>query len=281
MLDGAMVFGDGQRSGFRGFGTGRTFPVRIGDRAQLRLGAVVDILQGFGRLQGLSGTVTVNGYITPPFELALNFIIRLSDPGGRLQASSPLDSPRRGSAPDDDSTFFAVIGEDDPSQPTQTGGVGGHVVVHEVLRAVDIGFDAHRAGGMRARANIGRVVGSLETRLHFDPRDPRPVVPFRTSGSVFTFRDADARVVGCLSADLVEGRAFRLPGPEGTALPVFRMAGFGPILPGGSGQFADAVGMVSLNAAVSVFPSALSNCYVIRLWHPRRETCVSSRSEAR
>src|SRR5207248_7737186 len=55
MLDGRMQFKDADHSGFRAFGTGRTFPVLVAGRPQLRLGAVIDILEGLGRLQGLPG----------------------------------------------------------------------------------------------------------------------------------------------------------------------------------------------------------------------------------
>jgi hypothetical protein len=60
MLDGQMTFKDRGRSGFRAFGTGRTFPVLVGGRPQLRLGAVIDVLEEFGPLRGLpaSGSVT-------------------------------------------------------------------------------------------------------------------------------------------------------------------------------------------------------------------------------
>ena len=47
-------------------------------------------------------------------------------------------------------------------------------------------------------------------------------------------------------------------------MPVFRFGGFGPFL-GGTGPFRDAVGMMSLNAAISVFPRTLSNLYVLRV----------------
>ena len=84
MLGGQFRFDDQKQSGFHGFGTGRTFPVMIAGRPQLRIGAVIDILQGYGQLAGKHGTVVVNGYITPPEGLALNILVRILDPSGDL-----------------------------------------------------------------------------------------------------------------------------------------------------------------------------------------------------
>jgi len=93
--------------------------------------------------------------------------------------------------------------------------------------------------------------------------DPRPVFPIQTTDGVFTFHDADGREVGTVRANMVEGRAFRTPLP-GAPNPVFRFGGFGPVL-GGTGAFAGAAGMLSMNSIVSVVPRTLSNLYVLRL----------------
>jgi len=67
-------------------------------------------------------------------------------------------------------------------------------------------------------------------------------------------------------ADIVEGRAFRTELP-GAPLSIFRMGGFGPLLEG-TGQCSGATGMLSMNAAISVFPRTLSNMYVLRIVDP-------------
>lgn len=54
---------------------------------------------------------------------------------------------------------------------------------------------------------------------------------------------------------------------KGAPMPVFRFAGFGPIL-GGTGYFNGADGMMSMNSAISVFPRTLSNLYVFRFYDP-------------
>ena len=52
----------------------------------------------------------------------------------------------------------------------------------------------------------------------------------------------------------------------GFPMPLFRFAGFGPIL--GDGQLSGADGMMSMNSAVSVFPRTLSNLYIFRFYDP-------------
>jgi hypothetical protein len=83
---------------------------------------------------------------------------------------------------------------------------------------------------------------------------------------VYTFQDRQGQTVATLNADVVEGRAFRttLAGAPG---PVFRFGGFGPFL-GGTGPFQGMIGMISMNAALSVFPGALSTVHVIRVSDP-------------
>ena len=50
-----FVFGDG-KDGFRGFGTGRTYPTQ-GGPSRLLAGAVGDILEGYGRFRDLKGNL--------------------------------------------------------------------------------------------------------------------------------------------------------------------------------------------------------------------------------
>jgi hypothetical protein len=268
MLDGQMTWRDRAGSGFKAFGTGRTFPVMVGGKPQLRLGAVIDILEGFGRFRGLPGTISVNGYITPPQGLALNFILRFADPEGRLRATSTIAPLRPVADPDPDTVFLMVLGEVDPDHPTtiEQTSAGLRASVHERLRLVRIGFDLGGAQGVRSRTSEGPLVGTLSGTLLFNPFDPNPVTPIQTLDGLFTFFDRRGRTVATLKANIVEGRGFRttLPGAPG---PIYRFGGFGPFL-GGTGVFQDAVGMISLNAAISVFPRTLSNSYVLRVSDP-------------
>jgi hypothetical protein len=270
MLDGQMTFRDRKASGFRAFGTGRTFPIQVAGQPQLRIGAVINILEGLGSFAGLEGTVVVNGYITPPNGLALSFILRLVDPAGRLRAKSTLAPLSVVPNSDPDTVFLTFLGQPDPDRPTTLNVASDSRVlgseVHELLRLVHVNFDLGSGSGVRSRTAEGPVVGTLSGTLSFNPADPRTVAPIQTTNGLFTFFDRRGCPVGILRANVVEGRAFRTILP-GAPLPVFRFGGFGPFL-GGTGLFADVVGMMSLNAIVSVFPRTLSNLYVFRVSDP-------------
>jgi hypothetical protein len=270
MLDGALRFYDRFGSGFRAFGAGRTFPALEGGQPQLRIGAVIDVLDGLGNLRGLRGTVCVNGRIDPPNALALNLLGRFVDPERRAQTRSRLSALRPVADPDPAATFLVFLGQVDPDRPTtlnsaQDGRVLGSNV-NELLRLVRLDFDIDTSRGLRAHSEEGPVVGSLSATLHFDPMAPTPVIPIQTSNGVFTFFGRDGAPVGSLRANLVEGRAFPTL-LAGAPMPVFRFGGFGPIL-SGTGPFQGAQGMMTLNAAISVFPRTLSNLYVLRVIDP-------------
>jgi hypothetical protein len=269
MLDGDLRFRDGPHSGFHAFGAGRTFPTLTPQGPQLQVGAVINLLEGFGRLRGLPGTIVVNGHIRPPNELALNLMGRFVDPAGRLAARSAVDRVRPMRPMDRGTTFVAVLGENDPDRPTEpVFAADGRMLgarVQERLRLVRLEFDS-ASTGIEGRARVGSPVGRVTATLYFDATDPRPVLPIRTTDGVFTFEDVDGRVVGTIRADMVEGRAFRTALP-GAPTSVFRFGGFGPIT-GGSGAFAGVAGLMSMNAAISTRPPTLSNLYVLRLLVP-------------
>ena len=277
MMDGHFSFDDHDQSGFRGFGAGRTFPAREGGRSVLRLGAVVYMLEGLGKFRGHQGNAFVNGFIIPPDILGLNITLRLVDTQGNLRTESALAPVQSMPDPDPGAVFLTFLGEDDPDHPTTLNrGPNGQMLgsnVHELLRLVHIDFDLGRANkNIRSKTTTGPIVGRLHTTTLFNPLNPQTPgtvqtpVPFQTKGGVFTFFDGAGCTIGTLQADIIEGRAFRTELP-GAPLSIFRMAGFGPLLEG-TGQFSGAAGMLSLNAAISVFPRTLSNLYALRIIDP-------------
>jgi hypothetical protein len=269
MLNGRLSFMDAGGSGFHGFGTGRTFPVG-GNFGQLRVGAIIDILEGFGKFKGLPGTAVINGYIQPPDNLALNLMVRVMDPDGRLKADSPVAPIQPIADPDPGATFMVFLGETDPDQPVQLNVAPDGTIlgsnVHELLRLVHLGFDAGSPAGLRSQTVEGPVVGSVSATLYFNPMSQQSVSPIQTTDGVFTFFDGERRVIGTLASNMIEGRAMRTE-LAGAPMPVFRFGGFGPIL-GGTGEFSGADGMMTMNSAVSVFPRTLSNLYIFRLTDP-------------
>ena len=270
MLEGQLTFKDSAQSGFRAFGTGRTFPVVEGGKNRLRIGAVIEVIEGLGDFRGLSGAFVINGYIAPPNELALSLVLRIMDPDGMLRAASTSAPVTTLPDPDPHATFMFFLGEVDPTRPVKLNVAPDGTIlgseVHERLRLVNISFDVGKDRGPRSRTTEGPVVAAVDATLHFNPMDPRPVSPIYTSEGVFTFFNRQNQSIGQVLCNMVEGRAMKTD-LKGAPMPVFRFGGFGPIL-GGSGFFQHADGMMSMNSAISVFPRTLSNLYIFRFYDP-------------
>jgi hypothetical protein len=267
MYDGHFDWCDSDQSGFRGFGTGRTFPSEDDPFGTVRIGAVVDILQGYGRLKSLQGNVVVNGVIAPPNDLALSVMVRMVDPTRRVPRMSVATPLKEIPSPDPRATFLTFIGEHYPQRPIilQTA-PDGHLVgaeVHELLRLVRADCDVQGGAGLAARIEPGEVVGTLRFNLKFESRDASKPTPFSTEDAVFTFFSPSGDVIGSLEADVAEGLGFatRL---NGAPQPVVRVVGFGPFQEG-TGIFAETSGMLSLNGCISIPARTPSILYVLRV----------------
>ncbi len=269
MLNGEFLFDDSGGTGVHGFGSGRTFP-NFPRGLSLAIGAVIDVLEGFGRFAGHSGIMVVNGVITPPNALDLNIMIRILDPSGKLLTDGPLPPIEPQPFPDPTATFMVLAAEPDPDRPSRLrvaadGRLEG-IELYERLRAVDLDFAVLPGRGPVSQVRTGKLVGRASSILHFPLNEPVPI-PAQTSGGLFELFDAEqGRGFGTLRADLVEGRGLPTPIP-GTPAPLYRVGGFGPIQ-GGSGEFADAAGMLSMNGLLSFFPRTFSNLYIFRFQDP-------------
>lgn len=269
MLNGEFRFTNSRGSGVHGFGSGRTFP-NFPRGLSLNIGAVIDVLEGFGDLAGHTGLMVVNGRITPPNELDLNIMIRILDGAGQFLTDGPLPPLDEQPFPDPTATFLMVMGEPDPARPsTLRVGAGGRVEgieVRQQLRAVALD-SAVLSERLKSQVRVGKVVGRASYLLHFPVSDSTVPIPAQTSGSEFELFDAaQGLAFGTLRADLVEGRGLPTVLPE-APMPVYRVGGFGPIQ-GGTGEFAGASGMLSMNALWSIYPRSSSSLYVFRLHDP-------------
>ena len=265
-VSGQFSFQDRRVSGMHAFGSGRTFPAGGG---KLNLAAVIDVLQGFGGLYGLTdgtlpgATMVGNGFITPPNELALNITVRVMDPNGQLTASTPIPPlVQAGPMPAGSGTFMFFLGEADPRRPIRllySGGapIGAQMV--ENLRLVRIAFDPKT---LQSSTQPGPIVGTASSLLYCSFQNEGTVTMAQTTGGAFNFRDLQGRSLGSLFINMVEGRAFRTSLP-GAPYPVFRLGGFGPFL-NGTGSFAGATGMMTVNGVISAFPPTVSNLYILR-----------------
>lgn len=276
MLNGEFLFDDSQprggaaeRSGIHGFGSGRTFP-NFPQGLSLKIGAVIDIVEGFGEFAGHHGLLVVNGVITPPNALDLNIMARLIDPAGELLAKEPLPPISPQPFPDKDATFMMLLGEPDPAQTSplmrdRRGRVVG-IELRQQLRAIDLDF-AVPAQGPRSQVKVGAIVGRARCPLRLPLHHSTPI-PAQSSDTTFELFDGSPQGerFGSLSATLVEGRGF--PTRLGDfAQPFYRVGAFGP-LGQGSGEFAGLGGMVSMNSLISLYPRTFNNLYIIRFDDP-------------
>ena len=273
-LDGSLEFLDGERSGFRAFGCGRTFPATINGQSQIRLAAVLDIIDGFGRLAGLRGTGIVSGETQPPSNFAFAVLFRLFDPDGSLQAEGPI-APLPPDDPKPDTAFLAFISEPDPEIPLRAtlspDRKSIFVRIAERLRLVELSFDVNPPTGLRATTTRGPVVGRHRSTLVLDVSsgnmlNPRAVIPAFSRGGQFWFFGNDEKPVGGFKADLFEGRVFPTETRQAGTF-FYRFGGIAPPTEG-HGQFQNPIGMVSVNGAFDLSTGALSTLYMVRLSDP-------------
>jgi len=266
MLNGQLSFQDRRVSGISAFGSGRTFPIGGGS---LNIGAVINVLQGFGALYGLTdetlpgATMVINGFITPPNDLALNLVVRVMDPNGQLATSTPVPPlVKAGPTPAGSGTFMFFLGEADPRRPMRLLYSGGEPIgaqMFENLRLVRIAFDKET---LQSSTQPGPIVGTASSLLYCSFQNEGTVTTAQSTGGVFRFHDTQGRDLGSLFINMIEGRAFRTL-LRGAPWPVFRLGGFGPFL-NGTGSFAGAAGMMTVNGVISAFPPTLSNLYILR-----------------
>ncbi len=270
MFDGNFEFLDGRGSGFHALASGRFFPARVAGKLQLRIGGAVEITEGFGALQGVIGNLAINGETTPPSQFANSFIFRFIDTSGELTAKGPLpELVAMQPDPDPQTAFVAVMAELDPDRPpvvtAASDGRRQRIRLTQRLRLAETNFQVG-PGILRSQLVEGSVIGRQETTFVFDPNDPQDVIPLYSAHSKLTFFTSRGETTGTLQADLFEGRAFRTSLPQ-LARPFFRIVGFGPFGEG-TGQFSGAVGMISVNGALSLEPPVMTAMYLLRISDP-------------
>ena len=259
-----------QHTGFRGFGTGRTFPVEVDGKPQLRIAAVVDVVEGFGELAGHQGVLVVNGYIDPPSGLALSILLRLTDPDRRFAARSRIPPIKPIAHPDPNDLYLLFFGDSDPKNPVRldigSDGTMRGATGPQRMRMMQISYDVHGSKGIRTQSTLGPFSGRMDATALFDPLSGSPPFPFQTIHGVFTFKNSRGNVIGTLEANMTEGRALptRL---DGIPLPVFRVGGMAPATRG-TGCFKDAVAIFTVNSFISLVPNVLSGMFVLHLSDP-------------
>lgn len=273
MLDGICRFGDG-RDGFRGFGTGTTWPAAGG---RVLAAAVGNVMEGFGKLAGLGGTYTYCGTLDPGRGFTGNLLLRVMDPRGELHADGGLPPLEATADPEPGITWLVLRGQKrDRNQRTEYRfGPGGAVVgldVEQDLRLFDVDFSDRARGGLRSTRSVGPVAGRMTARIAFNFLDPgapgtaAAPIPFQ-SYNEYTIFDRDGREIGGFAADGSEGRTFNMEVPGAPGQRGLRFGGFGPILDG-RGWFEGISGLMTDNSVVGIAPHALATLYVLRIEDP-------------
>lgn len=281
MLDGICRFGNGE-DGFRGFGTGTTFPVTEGEdgRRVLLAAAVGNVTEGFGRLRDLVGTYTYCGCLSPEGGFRGTLLVRLLDPAGRLGSEGDLPPLETVPDPEPGITWLLFRGQKrGRNQRTEYRlGADGQVIgldVEQDLRTIELDAADRGHRGLQAVRQIGPVIGRMTARIDFNlfspgaPGTARAPIPFK-SYNEYAFFGPGGRTVGTLNADGSEGRTFLLDLPAAPGQRALRFAGFGPIVQG-TGAFEGIRGLMTDNSVVGIAPHAISTLYILRLDDPSGE----------
>ncbi len=273
MLDGVCQFGD-RRDGFRGFGTGVTFPAGDG---RLLAAAVGNLTDGFGRFALREGTYTYCGTLDPDRGFTGSLMLRVMDPDGALSVEDGLPDLESGPDLEPGITYLLLRGQKrGRSQRTEYRfGADGQMVglnVEQDLRFFDIDFAVRGRGGLRGTRSVGPVVGRMTARIDFNLLNPgapgtgTAPIPFR-SYNTYTVYDREGRIVGSFEADGGEGRTFTMELAGAPGQRALRFGGFGPLL-NGTGPFGGIEGLMTDNSVVGIAPHAISTLYVLRVRDP-------------
>ncbi len=273
MLD--VTFGWGGEDGFTAYGIGRTFPISFSGRPQLLAGVVGDLRQGKGRFCGLAGTFVLTGTLTPELGFLGNVTCRVVDPEGRIRTEGELPELLPVAEPNPDFTFVVLRGEKrDRSVKTTYGPPPDaervSLITPSQMRAMRFGVTREGGEGLRTSSRVHQVVGTMEADVSFNllapPGTPDSPVPF-TTDEIYTFVGRDGKTIGTVTARVIEGISFDLKFPTAPGQPGVRFAGFGPVT-GGTGAFADAQGILTVNSLIGIAPHALSLLHVLNLVDP-------------
>lgn len=271
MLDSTCTFGDG-RDGFRGFGTGQTFPATINGRQQLLAVAIGTVLEGFGKFSNHdAGTYIYCGRLSLRDGFMGNVLLRIMDTEGTLRTSSSLYASSSRPDPEPDTTYLIFRGEAVPSDSvTPRIGADGQLQglnVEQGLRLLYTDFKAKGRGGLQSTFKAGQVIGRILAHVNFNPTAPGGTslnpIPFTTFDE-FTFFDSGGRNIGGFTGDSSEGRVFNITigGQRG-----IRFGGTGRVL-SGTGPFEGIEGLLTDNSVVVFTPHVSASIYVLRIHDP-------------
>jgi hypothetical protein len=276
MLEGVCEFGDGG-DGFRGYGTGVTYPPSANGTSEVHVAAVGTILSGFGRFAGHEGTYVYGGTLSADRGFTGSLLIRVMDPGAELRTDGTLPEIEAHPPSEHGVTYLLLRGQkrDKYEHTAYSFGSDGQVDgldVSQQLRIFHLDCTAGRRRGVRSSYEIGPVIGQMTAKIRFNLFNPgapgtnQAPIPF-ASYNTYTFFDGSGRRIGSFDADGSEGQTFNMSLSGAPGQKALRFGGVGPIL-NGTGQFRGIRGLMTDNSVVGVAPHALATSYILRIIDP-------------
>ena len=289
MLDSICRFANG-KDGFRGFGSGRTYPMQINGQPQLLVGAIGVLMEGFGKFQGLEGIYTYCGSLSPNSGFSGNLLCRVMDFQGVLRIHHSLDEPRPIDCPEPDVAYLLFRGQKKNKHEKTNYLFGSHgelegFELHPQIRILNIDCAIDDRGRLHTTSSIGPVIGNFGSYVFLNILNPgapgtvtAPISFTDYDNNSFTNREgveiggfgfdggAGSRF-GHAAPYAGEGRTFTLTLSGAPGQQALRFGGYAPIV-NDRGVFKGVQGLVSDNSVVGIAPHAIATTYVARLSDP-------------
>ena len=267
-----LTFGD--EHSCQCYGMGRTFPINVGGRHILLAGAVANVIKGTGRFAGREGTLVCTGTITSDLGFYGNINLRVRDAEQTIVTEDKLAPITTERMPDVGNTFIELrLAKKDSSVQTTYGPPPGNdqvsLITPSEMRSVRYSYTSG-TGGPRTQMTAGQLLGPMEATVFFNllaPPGTAEAPASFTTQELYTFKTPQKHIVGTISCGVVQGYSFSLNFPSAPGQPGMRFAGIGPI-EGGTGIFAGAQGMLTVNSLIGISPHALSLMHVLHLVDP-------------
>jgi len=240
MQETTFSFGDG-RDGFRSFGAGRTFPMKVGNESRIVVGAIGNLTEGFGKFRGHVGNYTVCGDLTAG-GFKGNILVRIQDDNGNLRTQGQLPPIQPQNDPDPQTTYLlwaAQKGKGSDQENSASFGPDGQIRglnIPTQLKLVELDFavaNGFQAANMNVGKVVGREIGFGRGSVPGASPSGSDLNPFLFEGVArYSFFDSSGKTVGAITTNVLEGRRFDMRLPAAPQLPALRFGFFGPILYG-------------------------------------------------